>query len=87
MQAGLHVPTSAFAHLTGPGAEKQPHRQVEMASLWAQAVIACQRWHFLYLPTSLFTKVFEPPSTMSFGGYPSIISFTSMASSSFERMS
>jgi len=43
MQAGLHVPTSAFAHLTGPGTEKQPHRQVEMAILWAQVVIACQR--------------------------------------------
>jgi hypothetical protein len=58
-----------------------------MASLWAQVVIVCQRYHFLCLPTSLFTKVFEHSSTMSFGGYPSIVSFTSMASSSFETTS
>jgi len=43
MQAGLHVPTTAFAHLTGAGTEKQSHRQVELASLWAYVVIVCQR--------------------------------------------
>jgi hypothetical protein len=55
-----------------------------LASLLAQVVIACQRFHFLNLPTGSFTKVFEHSSTMSFGGYPSIVSFTSMASHSFE---
>lgn len=36
MEAGLYLPTSA-------GTGKVPHRQVEMASLWAQVIITWQR--------------------------------------------
>ena len=83
MQAGLHVPGTPFAQLTGAGAEVYSSRQIELASLWVQVVIACQGYFSHSCNGDLLTDVFGYPSIMLLGGYPPV----TIACCSFEKTS